>query len=126
MHIVALLLFLLPGPAPATLHKCLGADGVASYQSLPCPAGQRTAWTRRGAPAARPPAPPPVAAEPPPRSRSVAARAPSARPPDDSAARRCVQARRAADITRDRLWNRLSFRERSDLDASVRRACGKR
>jgi hypothetical protein len=122
MHAMLLLLSLLPAPAPS-LHKCLGADGVASYQSLPCAPGQRTAWTR-AAPALAVPAPTPAA--PPARAAVATRRGGAARRAADSSATRCASARRAADLTRDRLWNRLSFRQRSDLDARVAQACARR
>ena len=127
MHAILLLLSLLPTPAPS-LHKCLGADGVASYQSLPCAPGQRTAWTRAAPPLA---APAPALAEPrraapPPRQAVAMARSRPARQAADPSASRCASVRRAADLTRDRLWNKLSFRERSDLDAKVAQACAQR
>jgi hypothetical protein len=125
MHAILLLLSLLPATAPS-LHKCLGADGVASYQSLPCGPGQRTAWTR-AAPALAAPAPavPAIAAAP---ARPVVAMARSrpARQVADPSSSRCASARRAADLTRDRLWNKLTFRQRSDLDAKVAQACARR
>lgn len=116
-----------PGAAAADeLHKCLAADGAVSYQSAPCAGGARTLWTRT------------VAAEPAPARptarvsvddgkaapvrRPVKASAPAA-PRRDAAAARCASARRSADATRDRLWNRLSFRQRSELDAKVAQAC---
>lgn len=133
MHILFLLASLLSPPPSPSLHKCLGSDGVASYQSLPCGDGQRTAWTR-AAPA--PAAPAPVAAPPrravPPPARQAQAQAQAsrrtgpARKAVDPSAQRCAAARRAADLTRDRLWNRLSFRQRSDLDARVAQACARR
>ena len=128
MHAILLLLSLLPGALPPTLHKCVGADGVASYQNLPCPDGQRTAWARRPDPAADQARPAPVAAPSPspPRRQAVAARPPAVRSQADPARSRCADARRAADLTRDRLWNRLSFRQRSDLDAKVALACARR
>lgn len=129
MRTILLLLLLLPATVPAaSLHKCLGADGVASYQSLPCAAGQRTAWTRDAPPLPAPPPAqaPPVAAAPPARSRSAPRAVVVARKAADHSASRCAAARRAADLTRDRLWNRLSFRQRSDLDARVAQACAAR
>ena len=127
MHAILLLFLLLPAPSPR-LHKCLGADGVASYQSLPCAAGQRTAWTRDAPPLPAPPPAqaPPVAAATPARPRSAPRAVAVARKAADHAASRCAAARRAADLTRDRLWNRLSFRQRSDLDARVAQACAAR
>ena len=75
MHVIILLLSLLPMPA-ASLHKCLGTDGVASYQSLPCAPGQRTAWTRAAPPPAAPVAVPaaPRAAPPPARPQGAPVR----------------------------------------------------
>jgi len=126
MHVIILLLSLLPMPA-ASLHKCLGADGVASYQSLPCAPGQRTAWTRAAPPPAARVAVPaaPRAAPPPARPQGAPVRRSVARQAADPSASRCASVRRAADLTRDRLWNRLSFRQRSDLDARVARACAR-
>lgn len=127
MHAIFLLFLLLPVPGPS-LHKCLGADGVASYQSLPCAPGQRTAWTR-AAPSLAEPAPPaasPRAAPPPARPGVAMRRTDVVRKSPDPSAARCAAARRAAAITRDRLWNRLSFRQRSDLDSQVARACARR
>lgn len=127
MHpLLFLIPLLLPSPAAAgAVHKCLGEDGVPSYQSQPCGPAQRTAWTRAAAPGdsaparvvAAAPAPPPVRAAPAP-ARKVAVRR-----TQDPVARRCAAARRAADLTRDRLWNRLSFRQRSELDQKVAYAC---
>lgn len=123
---ISMLMWLLglSGSVCATeLHKCVDADGSASYQSAPCPPAQRTAWVRVVAPDAVP-APPAATAglqEPrhAPRLRPVAVR--SRKP----AVSRCESARRAADQTRDRLWNRLSFKQRSELDARVARACAR-
>lgn len=125
-----ILLLLLPGwPGAAVaddLHKCLAADGAVSYQSAPCAAGARTLWTRTVATEAAPARP---TARVPDRGRDAApARRPvkaaaRASPRPDARAARCASARRSADATRDRLWNRLSFRQRSELDAKVARAC---
>ncbi len=128
MHAILLTFFLLPGSLPASLNKCIGADGVASYQSLPCAAGQRTAWSRRSEPpvAAPPARPAAAAAAGPPRPRAAGAVTRVVRPAGKPTPTRCAAARRAADLTRARLWNRLSFRQRSDLDANVALACAKR
>ena len=126
MHAILLTFFLLPGSLPASLNKCIGADGVASYQSLPCAAGQRTAWSRRSEP---PVAAPPVTTAPaaaPVQPRAAGAVTRVVRPAGKPTPTRCAAARRAADLTRARLWNRLSFRQRSDLDANVALACAKR
>lgn len=129
MRAIMLLLFLLPGAAPAaSLHKCVSTDGVASYQSLPCAPGHRTVWTRHAGPDAGPalqPVRPSVAAVPA-RTRPPLPTHRVARNAADPSASRCAAARRAADLTRDRLWNRLSFRQRSDLDAKVVLACATR
>ncbi|WP_146908159.1 hypothetical protein [Arenimonas daejeonensis] len=112
----------------AELHKCLAAGGQLSYQSEACPAGARTLWVRDVLPEASPPrpaarttaAPAPTTPAP---ARTKAARA---RPPSrDPQATRCAKARRAADLRRDREWSRLDFRQRSELDASVARACAR-
>lgn len=110
----------------AALHKCVGADGVASYQSVPCSEGQRTDWVRAvtAAPPAQAPAPAARAITAKARAVRVATRAPPAR--RDAARERCAAARREAEHVRDRLWNRLSFRQRSELDAKVARACAAR
>ena len=104
------------------LHKCVDAAGAVSYQSAPCAADARTLWVRTVAsetsparPASTPPAAPSGPAAP--RMRRAAS------PHRDTAASRCAAARRSADTTRDRLWNRLTFRQRSELDAKVARAC---
>ena len=69
MHLLWILVLLVSAAATPALHKCIGADGVASYQSLPCTAGQRTAWTRQPEPLAAAPAPAPVKEAPVKRSR---------------------------------------------------------
>lgn len=121
-----LLLACLPNLALAAgLHKCLAADGQLSYQSDACPDGARTLWVRDVLPEATPPRPAArvSAATPPPAPRTKALRA---RPPSrDAQAMRCAKARRAAELKRDREWNRLDFRQRSELDASVARACAR-
>ena len=127
MHAIFLLILLLPATSPR-LYKCLGADGVTSYQSLPCEPGQRTAWTR-GAPPSVQSAPPPAlaqAAPSPARQAAPVRRTAVVRKAVDPSAARCTAARRAAAVTRDRLWNRLNFRQRSDLDAKVAQACARR
>jgi hypothetical protein len=120
------LLTWLPKPSPAAeLHKCLAADGQLSYQSQPCSAGARTLWVRDALPEATPPRPAARVASrptpPAPRAKAVRTRA-TARDPQ---ATRCAQAQRAAELRRDREWNRLDFRQRSELDASVARACAR-
>lgn len=107
------------------LHKCVAADGAVSYQSAPCAATARTLWVRRVAPEmtpVRPTAQVAAGADDPPGARKIPARARTV-PRRDAKAARCAAARRSADVTRDKLWNRLSFKQRSDLDAQVARAC---
>jgi hypothetical protein len=106
------------------LHKCAAADGAVSYQSAPCAATARTLWVRRVAPEATPVRPTAKVAggDDSPGARRVTARVRSA-PRRDARAERCAAARRSADVTRDKLWNRLTFKQRSDLDAQVARAC---
>lgn len=108
------------------LHKCVAADGAVSYQSAPCAATARTLWVRRIAPETTPARPTAQVAggDDSPGARRGTTRTRSA-PRRDAKAERCAAARRSADLTRDRLWNRLSFKQRSDLDAQVARACGK-
>ncbi|TNJ33917.1 hypothetical protein [Arenimonas terrae] len=105
------------------LHKCVDAAGAVSYQSAPCAAGSRTLWVRAVVPEATP-ARPAASAAP---TVSPGPARPGARrttaPRRDPAASRCAAARRSADATRERLWNRLTFRQRSELDAKVARAC---
>lgn len=127
--IVLLPALLLAGASPTTeLRKCVGSGGAVSYQSLPCAEGSREAWVQ------------PVKADPPPpprsqaparaRTQARASRAPRAKGSRGDTARelrrkRCDKARAKADATRDKLWNRLSFQERSELDAEVARACAR-
>lgn len=110
--------------AAAELHKCVDAEGVPSYQSQACPPGARTLWVRDALPEpepARPAARVAADAAPSPPPRKATTRVP--RSAHDPAAGRCAAARRAADRKRDREWNRLDFRQRSELDASVTQAC---
>ena len=112
---------------PSTeLRKCVGANGAVSYQDQPCAPGASEAWTQP----VKALAPPPVAAAAtarvapaPARGRVAAVRAPAKR--EDPRRARCDKARREADGIRDRLWNKLGFQERSDLDAKVARACAR-
>jgi hypothetical protein len=106
------------------LHKCAAADGAVSYQSAPCAATARTLWVRRVTPETTPARPTAKVAggDDSPGARRVTARVRSA-PRRDARAERCAAARRSADVTRDKLWNRLTFKQRSDLDAQVARAC---
>lgn len=134
------LLAVLPvaGVRATQVHKCVAASGAVSYQSDACGEGQRTLWVRGldalapltpasalprdGAAAATGPASRRTApARPSPPTRTATAR--RANPAHVNAAKRCEAARRAADETRHRQWSRLSFRERSALDARVARAC---
>jgi hypothetical protein len=118
--------------APASsgaLYKCVSRSGEASYQSQPCAAGLRTAWVRELVALAAPAAiaqPPPLAARPSARPDAPAARGARAAGTRPRAAdTRCAAARRSAALQRDRFWNRLTFRQRSELDARVARACAR-
>jgi hypothetical protein len=107
------------------LHKCAAADGAVSYQSAPCAATARTLWVRRVAPETtpvRPTAQVAAGVDDQPGARKIPARVRTASR-RDAKAERCAAARRSADVTRDKLWNRLTFKQRSDLDARVARAC---
>lgn len=121
---------LLSAAAPAAeLRKCIAPSGAVSYQSMPCAQGSRQAWVQ------------PVKAAPPRRDADQPAGKPGAssrkaapartRPaPRRQSARearreRCDAARRQADELRDRLWNKLDFQARSELDAKVARACAR-
>lgn len=111
------------GPGPQ-LRKCVAPGGVVSYQDQPCAPGASEAWSQ---PVKSLPPPAPVAA-PGPAPRPPAGRAPVAARPTvrtDPRRARCEQARREASEQRDRLWNKLSFAERSELDARVARACSR-
>ncbi|GGA66310.1 hypothetical protein GCM10011521_00500 [Arenimonas soli] len=138
MRIPSVILFpalLLSAAGPtAELRKCVAASGAVSYQTLPCADGSHQAWVQ------------PVKAESAPRPRTASA--PPAAGPDRGQARRrpspaagkarahgagtaqarrlrCEKARRQADDLRDRLWNKLDFQQRSELDARVARACAR-
>lgn len=120
----------LAAPASAgALYKCIAPGGEASYQSQPCASGQRTAWVRELAPSAAPAGaaqPPPPAVRPRARPDAAAARGAKAAGTRPRAAdTRCAAARRSAALQRDRFWNRLTFRQRSELDARVARACAR-
>jgi|GEM_PF-3265050 len=111
------------GPGPQ-LRKCVAPGGAVSYQDQPCAPGAEEAWAQ---PVKALPAPAPVAA-PGPAPQPPASRAPVAARPavrTDPRRARCEQARREANEQRDRLWNKLSFAERSELDARVARACAR-
>lgn len=112
----------LASAAPAAkLHKCVDAAGTPSYQTLPCSPGQRGEWVRDVPVVAPAPLWKPQVASPEPARRAAR---PQARPaPSREGETRCRQARHRAQEMRDRLWNRLSFRQRSELDAEVARAC---
>ena len=111
------------GPGPQ-LRKCVAPGGAVSYQDQPCAPGAAEAWAQ---PVKSLPPPAPAAA-PGPASRPVVVRAPApvrASARSDPRRARCDKARREADELRDRLWNKLTFAERSDLDARVARACAR-
>lgn len=111
------------GPGPQ-LRKCIAPGGAVSYQDQPCAAGAEEAWAQpvKSLPPPAPAAAPGPAPRPPAARAAVAAR-PTVRA--DPRRARCDQARREANEQRDRLWNKLSFAERSELDARVARACAR-
>ena len=115
----------------AELRKCVAPSGAVSYQSLPCAEGSQQAWVQ---PVKAEAEPPPRAATPPAKARKQARREPvpaagKVRPRAGGAAQarrlRCDKARQEADELRDRLWNKLDFQQRSELDAKVARACAR-
>ena len=120
--------FAVAGTAAAgpQLRKCVAPGGAVSYQDQPCAPGTDEVWVQ---PVKSHPPPVPVRAAPAPSSRPAAVRAPArgraAATRPDPRKTRCDQARREADELRDRLWNKLSFRQRSELDARVARACAR-
>ncbi|MBW8311516.1 MAG: hypothetical protein K0M64_05715 [Rhizobium sp.] len=126
MNPIPLILVLAVLPPPANLlRKCVAADGAVSYQALPCAEGSEQRWAQ---PVKPDPVSAPRAAAPAERtaaSRTRAGVADPARPRRDPRRERCEAARRDADEQRDRLWNRLTFDQRSALDAKVARACAR-
>ncbi|HEX5694052.1 MAG TPA: hypothetical protein VFY00_05485 [Arenimonas sp.] len=119
------------------LRKCVGATGAVSYQSLPCGQGSREAWVQPIKAGSAPEPPARMAARSSARSadrraarpasrRSVRKTAPRRASAGQARRERCKKARREADALRDRLWNKLDFQQRSDLDAKVARACARR
>jgi len=135
MPVVSSVLFpllLAAAPPAAELRKCVGATGAVSYQTIPCAEGAREAWVQ---PIKRGSAPPPPAPEASAQRQGrpatgVAAKsarrgAPRRASTADVRRQRCEKARREADELRDRLWNKLDFQQRSDLDAKVARACSR-
>lgn len=111
------------GPGPQ-LRKCVAPGGAVSYQDQPCAPGASEAWAQPVKPL--PPSAPVAAPGPAPRPAVVRSAAPArVQARADPRRARCEQARREADELRDRLWNKLSFAERSELDARVARACAR-
>lgn len=128
MLVLPALLLSAAGPT-AELRKCVAASGAVSYQSLPCAEGSRQAWVQPvKAEAAPRPLPRPAQAAAQARERRKPAPAVGkSRPRGGAEARRqrCEKAREQADELRDRLWNKLDFQQRSELDAKVARACAR-
>ncbi|KFL37125.1 hypothetical protein [Arenimonas donghaensis] len=119
-------------PAATDLRKCVGATGAVSYQTLPCAEGARQAWVQPIKPGSAPPPPKSQASsrprsQPSPQAPAKTARRPAPRRASaaDLRRQRCEKARREADDLRDRLWNKLDFQQRSELDAKVARACAR-
>lgn len=132
VSVVLLPLLLAAAPPAAELRKCVGATGAVSYQTIPCAEDARQAWVQPIKRGSAPPPPGPEAsdprqARPAPRVAAKAARpgAPRRASAADIRRQRCEKARREADELRDRLWNKLDFQQRSDLDAKVARACSR-
>lgn len=129
MILLPALLLSAAGPT-AELRKCVTASGAVSYQSLPCAEGSRQAWVQPVKAEAEPrPLPRPAQAAPQSRERRKPAPAVGKSRPRGGAAQarrqRCEKAREQADELRDRLWNKLDFQQRSELDAKVARACAR-
>jgi hypothetical protein len=116
-------LLLAPAAAAEQLHKCVAADGHATFQSTPCPAGATTAWTRDYAPDPRP-EPPREYARPAPLEvveRNDGQPAPS-RSPRRLARDRCRAAREhEAAMRRDHPT--LSYEKLSELSNAKSQAC---
>ncbi|HEY9142740.1 MAG TPA: hypothetical protein VIM90_01745 [Arenimonas sp.] len=131
VHPMFLLPVLLSAAGPtAELRKCVAASGAVSYQSLPCAEGSRQAWVQPVKAEAEPrPLPRSAQAAPQSRERRKPAPAVGKSQPRGGAAQarrqRCEKAREQADELRDRLWNKLDFQQRSELDAKVARACAR-
>ena len=113
----------------AELRKCIAPGGAVSYQTRPCAEDSRQAWVQ---PVKAEPAPGAAKVKGPRESRTAARaapRAPRAAPRRETARdlrrKRCDKARAAADAKRDKLWNKLDFKARSELDAAVARACAR-
>ena len=122
---ILLILALAATPAgAAVLHKCVDAQGVASYQSLPCGPGQAQAWSRPVPPEpARPaPAPPPTPARP---MRVVGAGGSRVLPPTrrDAGQAACRSAREADARYRQRPLSEIRFAELRRLGDAIHRAC---
>lgn len=135
IFIVALLAACAPRASAQALHKCVGRDGHASYQSQPCDAGRRTVWVREATPE------PPPSAE-----RQKAMRREKARRDVQSAylatlarrrrgaasghaiatsrdAKACDAARRRREKTLERVGLERDFELLRRLDDDVARAC---
>lgn len=121
---------LLAAAAPtAELRKCVAPGGAVSYQGKPCAEGSREAWVQ---PVKADPAPPLEARaarrdalDAPRRAPRAARAAPKRETARELRRKRCEKARAEADAKRDKLWNKLDFKARSELDASVARACAR-
>ena len=111
------------GCAPAALaeqlHKCVAADGHASYQSTPCPPSAATAWVHDYVPDTRP-EPPREYSRPPP--AAVAARASRATSPRQQAHARCRAAREHEAAMR-RAHPTLGYEQSSALSDAKTHAC---
>lgn len=123
---MSLMLLLTVASANAeTLFKCRGADGVASYQSVPCAESVQQVWQREVTPEPEPAVPRDRASSSPravTRTRAVRVRSARASAPRVTA---CARARAAADDERDRHWYTITFDRLRELDEQVARACKK-
>lgn len=130
MHGILVTIVLLSAPYwahAATLHKCVGSDGVPSYQSAPCGPDQTSQWSRQVVPDSTKPVAPPARSA---RATSSPAtwsarhvapqRVPTAR---DRQQQRCNNAKTRRDATLDRIGLRRTYELLQRLDAAVRVAC---
>jgi len=119
-----------PDGRQVTLRKCIDASGAIAFQSEPCHAGDREAWSKLEALDARREAGLTAHASSHTSSRESvkgSARVPrlaAGRAANSNPARnRCDAARAHAARKRDRQWNRLGFDALSRLDAWVADRC---
>lgn len=119
-----LMLFALPGHAEQ-LYRCVGQQGVVSYQSLPCAAGQRLDRVLEFQPDVIPPAlPRAVSRRPPADGQSRGTRLRGTRPRRTvTASDRCRIEKDRRDASLQRLGLTRTYAQLSRLDEPVRVAC---